>query len=185
MQDYQKGNQKAMMDIFQRYKKRILNFCLSLLGHRADAEEVAADVFLAVIANKHSYDPQRKFSNWIYTIARHKCISLIRKRKSHISFWTPADNQESLPTQNVPQSEEQASQSLIKNETAQIVREAIANLPDEQREAMILRQYHDFSYKEISDILDFSLEKVKILIFRAKVQLKTSLAVFLKEGHDG
>ena len=73
------------------------------------------------------------------------------------------------------------SESLVKKETSEHVRHAIAGLPPEQREAITLKQYHDLSYLQISEVLDCSLEKVKILIFRAKEQLRIELASFILE----
>ncbi len=182
MLDYQAGDQDAMPTIFSRYKIPILNFCVRLLGNRADAEEIAGDVFLTLIVQKDAFDPKAKFSTWIYTIARNKCVSHMRKQKFLISFSpSPSDEKyESLEIQ-IPSSHDLPHVELVHKETAAHVRKAIDRLPFEQREAIILQQYHDFSYEEISAILHCSLEKVKILIFRAKERLRIDLTSFLQE----
>ncbi len=174
---FQAGDRTALTIIFQRYKTRILNFCTQLLGNRADAEEILGEVFLALFTNAFDIDKGAKFSTWFYTIARYKCIDCLRDRKKrgvfHGQEWAGAD----LPDhQDIPSGE------MIRKEIGEQVRLAIHRLPPEEREAIVLRQYHKFSYQEISRILDCSLEKVKILIFRAKEHLRVQLAVYMREG---
>ncbi|HCI44776.1 MAG TPA: hypothetical protein DE315_04500, partial [Candidatus Omnitrophica bacterium] len=88
LRDYLTGNdEKAAEMIFLRYKTRLLNFCLRMLGNRADAEDVTAEVFLALFARRYAFNPAAKFSTWLYTVARNQCISQIRKRKNLVSVW--------------------------------------------------------------------------------------------------
>lgn len=183
MRLYQSGDKDAMRHIFQRYKIRILNFCLGLLGNRSDAEEVAGNVFLALVTDKSSYDPSRTFSTWVYTIARYKCISQIRKRKSVLSL-SPSSEDQDREIWDIPDTNDQPGKNLERKEVICQVRRAISKLPSEQKEAIILRQYHELSYQQISEVLGCSLEKVKILIFRAKEQLSIELASFIKEGQS-
>ena len=183
MKQYQSGDTDAMRHIFQRYKIRILNFCFGLLGNRADAEEIAGDVFLALVADKSSYDPNRTFSTWIYSIARYKCISQIRKRKPTLSLSSTKEDQD-CEMWDIPDAKDQPRETLEKKEVKYQVRRAILKLPNEQKEAIILRQYHGLSYQQISEVLECSTEKVKILIFRAKEQLSIELASFIEEGQS-
>lgn len=181
MREYQTGDLGTMRQLFQHNKVRIFNFCFGLLGNRADAEEVAGDVFLALIKNKHSYDPNRTFSTWIFTIARNLCLNRIRKRKQTVSLWFSSPGSHHYESWDIPDQGDDSRESLAKRERARYVRRAIAGLPFEQKEALELRQYHGFSYAKISQILNCSLGKVKILIFRAKEHLKSDLASFIRE----
>ena len=182
MIDYQAGDQDAMQTIFHRHKMPLLNFCLRILGNRADAEEIAGDVFLTLVTHKDTFKSQAKFSTWIYTIARNKCISHLRRRKFTWAFPSLSSPEESeSPAIQIPSSDDLPHEALVRQETATHVRNAIDRLPYEQREAIVLKEYHDFSYEEISTILSCSLEKVKILIFRAKERLRIDLTSFLQE----
>ena len=97
MRAFQTGDREAMYHLFQNNKVRILNFCFGLLGNRADAEEVAGDVFLTIIKYKDYYDPNRTFSTWLFTIARNQCFNRMRKRKRTVSTTSiRADNNDSL-----------------------------------------------------------------------------------------
>jgi len=181
MLDYQTGDQEAVGMIFQKYKTPIFNFCLRLLGNRADAEEASGEVFLALIANKNTYDSSARFSTWLYTIAHNKCVDQIRRRKRLVSLWFSSPEKDGYEQLEPADTDASASEELDKKLVISQVRLAINNLPYEQREAIILRQYLDLSYEQISQILNCSLEKVKVLIFRAKERLKDRLASFIKK----
>jgi len=181
MQDYQNGDKDAMKSIFQGNKLRIINFCYGLLGNRADAEEAASDVFLAVVKYKDYYDSKRTFSTWIFTVARNQCINRIRKRNKTVSLWYAAEGNDGYEPWEIPDGGENSREILAENERAHHVRKAITRLPYEQREAIVLKQYHGFSYAEISNILNCSLDKVKVLIFRAKERLREELASLIGE----
>ncbi|MCK5706605.1 MAG: RNA polymerase sigma factor [Candidatus Aureabacteria bacterium] len=178
---FQSGDINGVEMLFERYKIRIFNFCYRILGNRSDAEEVAGDVFMCLVSQKSTFDPQKTFSTWLYTIARNKCISRIRKQKKMVLFGSFFDKDPEKGSVDIKNGHSTPSESLVKKETSEHVRHAIAGLPPEQREAITLKQYHDLSYLQISEVLDCSLEKVKILIFRAKEQLRIELASFILE----
>ena len=188
MRAYQAGDSAAMNQIFEHNKVRILNFCIGLLGSRADAEEVAAEVFFALVKYKDTYQSPRTFSTWIFTIARNLCLNRIRERRRTVTVWfaskdhgsTQADDSWDVADDHTEHSRDR----LVNQERIHAVRQAIAGLPVEQREAIVLKQYHGFSYEEISHILHCSLAKVKVLIFRAKLNMKNKLAVYLGEAQS-
>lgn len=185
--DYQAGNNEAIGHLFHRYKTRILFFCLGIVGSRAEAEDIAADVFVAVAAKRNGYRPGRKFSTWLYTIARNKCVDRLRRQRRLLPLRAPrqeCDQDETVALWDPPAAQESALQTLERDDIATYVRQALARLPYEQREAIILQQYHDRSYDEISHILRCSLAKVKILIFRGKERLRVELASLAKELSD-
>ena len=181
IQEYISGNPEATAMIFERYKSRVFNFCLRILGNRADAEDATGEAFLAVFEKKYSYDPKARFSTWLFTVARNCCIDRIRKKRFTVSLWFTGHNGGTQKFEAVD-GKELPGQELAEAESAQRVRQAIARLPVEQKEAIILREYHDFSYEEIAQILKCSLEKVKILIYRARENLKGDLISLQEEG---
>ena len=182
MMEYRSGGEpESIKIIFIRYKARILNFCLRMLGNRADAEDVTGDVFLTLFSGKYAYDPEAKFSTWLFTVARNNCISRIRKRRNLVSIWFSSKGSDEYEQWDVEDHEDQAAEQLSKREAASRVRRAIRLLPDEQREAIILREYQRLSYDEIRQILDCSKEKVKILIFRGREGLREELKSFIEE----
>ena len=183
MLEYQSGQEEAITMIFERYKNSILNFCLRILGNRADAEDVTGDVFLSLFSKRYTYDPKAKFSTWLYTIARNSCIDRIRKRKNFVSIWFTQKEDGRVDQWDIEDAQDLSREELGKKEMAAQVRLAISKLPLEQKEAIVLREYHSLSYEQIAVILNCSLEKTKILIFRARERLREELSAFLKEGN--
>jgi len=164
IQEYQQGNnENALIILFHRYKNPILNFALRMLGNRADAEDVTSDCFLALFKKRYLYRTSAKFSTWLFTVARNLCINRIRKRKKLGSMWFKTEKDD-FAQWDIPDENDLADVQVQKNEANQRVRMAILTLPSEQRQALILREYHRFKYDEIAQIIQCSLEKVKILI---------------------
>lgn len=178
------GDKEAVSMIFDRYRNPILNFCLRILGNRADAEDVVGTVFLNLFTQKYTYSPgPAKFSTWLFTIARNSCMDRIRKKKRFISLWFTKEDG-TTEAWDVEDSRDLSREELAKKDTQTQVRLAITKLPLEQREALVLREYHAQSYEEIAKILDCSLEKVKILIFRGREQLRQELSSLIQEGQQ-
>ena len=180
---YQEGKSEVLDVIFSRYQKKIFNFSLRFLGNRADAEDMTADVFLHLMRRKNQYQPQAKFCTWLYTVARNACLSKIRQRQNifSLSFKNNSTNEEQewdIPDPTTPADE------LQKKETALHIKKAVQNLPPSQKEVILLREFHNLSYDEISKITGHSLENVKVLIFRARDQLRQHLATLLKEAQS-
>lgn len=181
IQLYQNGEKKAVEMLFQRYKNRILNFCLRLLGNRADAEDITGEVFLALFSNRYNVQSNAKFSTWLFTIARNQCVSCIRKKKSFVSMWFSSKDSNKEEQWDVEDKQDHSRNQLVKKEEAKQVQQAITKLAFDQRETLILREYHHFSYDEIAQIRNCSLENVKILIFRAREQLRKELTSLIRE----
>lgn len=184
MLDYQSGNREAISMIFHRYKNRILNFCIRILGNRADAEDTTHDVFVALMGSPYKQHSNAKFSTWLFTIARNRCIDKIRKTKKVFSLTFTNKDRSTDEQWDVPDQNDSSAVNLEKKERALVVQQAISRLAYQQREAIVLREYHQFSYDEIAKILNCSLDNVKILIFRAREKLRVELASYIQEGHN-
>jgi RNA polymerase sigma-70 factor (ECF subfamily) len=182
MTEFQLGQEEAMNVIFQRYKKPVFNFALRMLANRADAEDVTGDVFLILFSKKYSPQPDVKFSTWLFTVVRNNCIDRIRKRDNVFSLWFRRQGEENYEEFDLPDTQPIPSEALEQKLVEQRFRKVLTELPLEQREALILREFQQMSYHEISQVLACSLDKVKILIFRAREKLRGKLSAFTKEG---
>ena len=183
MAEYKLGDQTALEEIFQRYKRPILNYAYRLLNNRADAEDAVGDVFCALASRKSDYKPRAKFSTWLYTIAHNICISRIRKKRRVIFMWFKRDKDaEEYESWDVVDAKSFPDALIEAKDTAQYVRRAISKLSFAQREALILREYHNLSYEEISNVLKTNVSRVRILIFRARRKLKKILLPLIEEA---
>ena len=179
---FYQADEEALAMLFKRHKEGLFNFALRLTANRADAEDAVSHSFMMLCEKKYQPKEGASFKTWLYTVARNMCLSKLRTRNKFFSLWSSKDDEESVPM-DIPDTRHIPRDQLNQQEIMAIIKKAVHRLPPEQKEALMLREYHDFSYDEIAQVLDCSLEKVKVLIFRARNQLKEILPpVVLEEG---
>lgn len=182
-QAYVGGNSAALEALFARHKLRVFNFALRLLNSRADAEDVASEVFVQMVNKRFTPDGRAKLSTWMLTVARNASLSKLRSAKHMLSLWFQKDGGEDYEQWDVADSRSNAPEEIQQREKAKAVQKALQKLPVEQKEALILREYCQKNYEEIAQILGCSLAKVKVLIFRGREALRVELLPAL--GKDG
>ena len=179
--EYQNGGREAFERLFLKYKHPVFNFALRILGNRADAEDVTGEIFLMLYSKTISFEPRAKFSTWLYTIVRNTSISKLRKRKKFLPFFYQDHENDEKTTPEIPDPQMRQDMKIQELEKSALIQKAIQKLPLSQREAIVLREYHEMSYEEISQVLQCSLDNVKTLIFRARERLRKELAPILNE----
>jgi RNA polymerase sigma-70 factor (ECF subfamily) len=177
---YNSGDTGAFEALFLRHKGKIFNFALRLTGSRADAEDVSSEVFVQLFNKKFQDDGRAQLTTWLFTVARNACLSRMRSAKHVVSLWFK-DHAGDSKEWDIPDDSASPGAELDQKETAHVVRQALLKLPVEQKEALILREYFQKDYAEIAQILECSLEKVKVLIFRGRERLRIELAPIIKE----
>jgi RNA polymerase sigma-70 factor (ECF subfamily) len=136
-----------------------------------------------VTAQKDKYIPEAKFSTWLFTIAHNICIDRLRKKRNIFSLWQKKDKDtETYEEWDIPDTKFMPNVAVESRDVSKYVKNAIDKLPFISREAIILREYHNLSYEEISKVLHCSINKVKVLIFRAREKLRAQLLPLLKEA---
>ncbi len=172
-----KGDRNAFDDLMRKYYPRILNFAYRLVGNRQLAEDLTQDVFIKVYKSAARYRPRSQFQTWLYTIAKNTCLNALRRKRERIvSLDEPLDaDAPDLKKEHLDPGADPAAVVLQKEKENQ-VRAAVNDLPDNQKIAVILRRYENFSYAEIAASLNVTDKAVKSLLSRAKVNLKNKLA---------
>ena len=150
------GNELAFEVAFERYGGAILGFCRHMLGSPEEAEDVVQHSFAAAYGDLQR-DGERRIvlKPWLYTIARNRCLSVLRSRREH-----PAELAE-IATDGLHEQVERRAE----------LRELLADLrelPEEQRAALLLAEARDLSHAEVAAVLDCELARVKALVFRAR-----------------
>ncbi len=179
------GDGHAFAELVDKYKQPVVNLVTRMLQDPAEAEDLAQNVFLQVFRSAHRYEVSAKFSTWLFTIARNLTLNEIRRRSRH-----PADSLEAAHPQDEDRPRQQyvdvqtqaPPESLLQSELVQKVEEAIGDLPENQRLALLLCRQEELSYEEISKVLDCSLSATKSLIHRARETLKQKLKPYLSSG---
>jgi RNA polymerase sigma-70 factor (ECF subfamily) len=179
------GDMEAFEDLVDKYKQPVTNLIGRTLQDATEAEDLAQNVFVQVFKSAHRYRVSAKFSTWLYTIARNLCLNEIRRRSRH-----PADSldqqQSDQDDQPLRQYEDKkgfsAPDHLLQDELISKVDQALAELPEAQRTALILCREEEMSYEEIAAVLGSSLSATKSLIHRARETLKQKLKPYLRSG---
>jgi RNA polymerase sigma-70 factor (ECF subfamily) len=154
--DYIDGNEKALEKLIIRHKQRIYSFIYSKVLNRDITEDVFQDTFIKVIntLKKGKYNEEGKFLPWVMRIAHNLVIDHFRKNNRMPKFKnTDEFDIFSVLSDNSMNAENQLINDQIHND----VRELIKELPEDQKEVLIMRLYKDMSFKEISEITDVSI----------------------------
>jgi len=160
-----RGDTGGAGELFERYAPALLRFTDRMLSDRASAEEVTQEGFVKVISRAHQYDGRAGVASWLFAIAANACRD--RRRRDRRAMVVP------LEAVAEPRARGEGIESTIASrQRRQAVRQALSELSDEQREALVLARYHGMPYAEIAETLGISVGAVKTRIFRAVETLK-------------
>lgn len=180
---FQKGEKSAFEALLRKHYRNVLNFCYRFLGRRDSAEDITHEVFLKAYQSAAGYQPRARFRTWLYTIARNLCFNELRRKARQMSAFGEAGNRDTEhPANPMPEDALTPEDRVLRKERMAAIRAAIAELPENQRMAVILRRYDDFSYEEIAAALDTSEKAVKSLLSRAKEHLRKKLAPWVDKS---
>jgi len=172
----QNGDRRAFAELVDLYKDKIYHLGFRMLGNTQEAEDVVQETFLRVYANLQAYDVTQKFSTWIFRIATNLCIDRLRKRRATYSLDADMPDSEGTDWYSMlPGNEETPEKRLILSETQEQVRKAIEALPEKYKAVIVLRYLHDFSMKEIGEVLDMPISTVKTRVHRGREYLRKKL----------
>ena len=170
---FQNGDERAYVELVNRYKDRLLNFVFQFLGDIEQAEDVVQDTMLRLYEKKHYYKEIAKFSTWIYTIARNLANTELRKRKRRKTTYLSQLSKERQF--EIPAIQDDVDQSLHNEFINDRIQSAINNLPKHFKIVIILRDIQELSYEDISNIVEVPLGTIKSRINRARIQLQAEL----------
>jgi RNA polymerase sigma-70 factor (ECF subfamily) len=157
------GDDEAFHEVVNAFQGPVYNLCFRMLGNAQEAEDAAQETFLKAYRNMKRYDPNRKFLNWILSIASNHCIDRLRRRRlQFISL------DEWLPRFENPAPNPGPEETLTGMELKEDVREILDELGSTDRAAIVLRYWYEYSYDEIAEALDLSIPAVKSRLHRAR-----------------
>jgi RNA polymerase sigma-70 factor (ECF subfamily) len=179
------GDTAAFEQLVEKYKQPVINVVYRMLRDATEAEDVAQNVFVQVFKSAGRYEVSSKFSTWLFTIARNLCLNELRRRSRH-----PADSmdvshpeQEDQPWQQFEDKKTfSPPDTLLHGELETKIEEAMAELPENQRTAILLCRQDELSYEDIAKVLQCSLSATKSLIHRGRETLKQKLKPYLRTG---
>jgi RNA polymerase sigma-70 factor (ECF subfamily) len=178
MQLVSSGETVAFEKLVERHQRLVVGTVARMLGSNSDVEDIAQQVFVRVWKSAKGYVPRAKFTTWLLKITRNLVFNELRRRSRHTHLPLQVESE----TEERPIKDERATApdaSLLEQELQRAIETAIAQLPETQRMAVVLRRYDELSYEEIAEVLDQSVPAVKSLLFRARTELRTRLSRYL------
>ena len=174
----QRGEQGAFQQLFEKHISSVIGFAMQFISSRARSEELAQDVFLQLYRTRARYVPRARFRTWLYRMVTNACLSELRRPEHRVrvrsldrSTQEHTDDPPPMAEPSTPSSEEAA----LDREAIERLRVAVAQLPPQQRAALLLARANGLSYEEVALSLSCSVSAVKSLIHRATVTLREQL----------
>lgn len=163
------GDESVFSELLKRHKEKVRNIIYLTLSNTDGVDDIAQEVFITVYRHLKNFRFESQFTTWLYRITINKCKDHLRKKNIRSIF---------LPLKD----EEPVFESINEDtDIKQIVRNAIATLPDKLRIPLVLKDLEGFSYQEIADTMECEIGTVKSRIFRARESLKKILKPLEKE----
>jgi RNA polymerase sigma-70 factor (ECF subfamily) len=168
LEQARQGDKAAFGKLVEAYQSPVYNLAYRMLNNSGEAEEAAQEAFIRAYTRLDSYNPEHKFSTWMLSITSNYCIDIIRKRRALLlSLDEPLPPHPALMSDNSKGPEAQ----MMINEQQDMVQTLLNELPEDYRQAVVLRYWYDLSYEEIAEVMDTTVSAIKSRLFRARRQL--------------
>ncbi len=165
------GDRSAFSELVSRYQDRLYASMLGVTGSAEEAEDVVQDAFVRAFVKLASFQQTSPFFTWLYRIAFNTALSRHRRRRTRVSLDQVRETTGMEPVDNVDAPDE----AMLRRERIAMVRQAMAQLTEEHRSILVLREMDEHSYETIAEILEISIGTVRSRLSRARYQLKLTL----------
>jgi RNA polymerase sigma-70 factor (ECF subfamily) len=167
------GEHGAFEDLVIAHQHQVFGVALRMLGNEADAQDAAQEVFLRAHQGMARFRGEARLSTWLYSIASRVCLSRLSRRRGR-----PARGGEEV-LERIPSPHGNPGEALEEGELGAALLRAIADLAEERRIVVVLRDLEGLPYEEIAEILGLPLNTVRSRLHRARMELKDRLERFL------
>jgi RNA polymerase sigma-70 factor (ECF subfamily) len=167
-------NSDAFGEIVKRWERKIFALCFGMLIREDEARDAAQETFIAAYRNIKNFRGEAKVYSWLHRIAVNQCLTTKRRAKtrseSFLDDEAQAENKIFIaPLHLLP------TKTSEQNERLQLVRQAVGSLPIELREVIIMKEFEEMTFQEISDVLQLPLSTIKSRVYTALKQLRLKL----------
>src|SRR6187455_2352824 len=165
---------EAFGEIVRRWERKIFALCFGMLGREDEARDAAQEAFVAAYRNIGNFRGEAKVSSWLHRIAVNQCLTTKRRAKTRSEEFLDEGGGEGervfvAPAHRSPANATEASERLI------IVRQAVSSLPSDLRQVIVMKEFEEMTFQEISETLELPLSTVKSRLYTALKQLKMKL----------
>ncbi len=164
---------EAFGEIVRRWERKIFALCFGMLGREDDARDAAQEAFIAAYRNLKNFRGEARVSSWLHRIAVNQCLTTKRRQKTRAEDFFDEDGAEDrvfiAAAQYSPANETEQVERL------RVVRQAVTALPTELRQVIVMKEFEEMTFQEISETLELPLSTVKSRLYTALKQLKMRL----------
>ncbi len=167
-------NPEAFGEIVKRWERKIFALCFGMLSREDEAKDAAQETFIAAYRNLSKFRGEAKVSSWLHRIAVNQCLTTKRRAKSRSEDFlddeTNADEKVFVaPAHLTP------AKTTEQNERLKLIRQAVNSLPSDLKQIVVMKEFEEMTFQEISDTLDLPLSTVKSRLYTALKQLRSKL----------
>jgi len=173
---YARGDTTAFERLYRRHEMRVWRYLHRAMRDRAIAEELLQEVWFGVARDAPRYAPSARFTTWLFTIAHNRLIDAIRARREQVSLDVLGYDAEGVVQQLTTDPSTSPLAAAVARDEAAVLSQALAQLPREQREALLLQLEGELSVEEIAAITGSSFETTKSRLRYARTKLRELLA---------
>lgn len=164
----------AFGEIVRRWQRKIFALCFGMLGREDDAGDAAQEAFVAAYRNLKNFRGEAKVSSWLHRIAVNQCLTIKRRQKSRSEEYLN-DEDGSEDRAFVAAASYSPRNTAEKAERLTLVRNAVGTLPSELKQVVVMKEFEEMTFQEISETLDVPLSTVKSRLYTALKQLRMKL----------
>jgi RNA polymerase sigma-70 factor (ECF subfamily) len=169
------GDVESFNELILRWERPIYALAYRTIGREEDARDVCQETFLRAFRALPGFRGQAKFSSWLYRIALNLCRDWIR-RERRAQIVQPTEDVDLIELAGALEPAESVEELVTRKDLARAVERAMANLPEEQRTAIVLKEYHGLTFQEIADLVGCPLSTVKTRLYQGLTVLRRELA---------
>lgn len=174
------GDKNAFELLVLAYEKQVYNLALRMLGSNEDAADMTQEAFIKAYSGLASFRGDSKFSVWLYRITSNVCLDFLRAKSRRAQVSLTVGEDEDTQQLDIPDPDSDVERLFMRKMSMQAVNDGLAQLPDEQRQILVMREVGGMSYADIGKALSLEEGTVKSRIFRARKKL---CAYLLKSGN--
>ncbi len=167
-------NPNAFGEIVKRWERKIFALCFGMLSREDEAQDAAQETFIAAYRHLKNFRGDAKVSSWLHRIAVNQCLTTMRRQKSRSESYLD-DEDESADRIFVAPPHKMPSRIAEQNERLAIVRQAVNALPTDLRQIIVMKEFEEMTFQEISDALEVPLSTVKSRLYTGLKQLRMKL----------
>jgi RNA polymerase sigma-70 factor, ECF subfamily len=169
------GDTESFNELILRWERPIYALAYRTIGREEDARDVCQETFLRAFRALPGFRGQAKFSSWLYRIALNLCRDWIRRERRAQVVQAP-ENVDLVELASALEPSETVEDLVTRKDLARAVERAMASLPEEQRTAIVLKEYHGLTFQEIADLVGCPLSTVKTRLYQGLTVLRRELA---------